>query len=55
MMEELEGKKIAFENGIEYVVNTNIHIVPSKQNMITLFFKAIKDFLFRNTSYYQKI
>ena len=55
MMEKLEDKKAAIENGIEYVFNTHTDIVSSKQNKIALFFKAIKDFLFGNANEYQKI
>ena len=55
MMEKLEDKKTAIENGIEYIINSNTHIVSAKQNKIALFFKAIKDFLFGNASEYQKI
>ena len=55
MMEKLEDKKAAIENGIEYVFNTHTDMVSSKQNKIALFFKAIKEFLFGNANEYQKI
>lgn len=55
MMEKLENKRNAIENGLEYDYNINTEITISKQNKIVLLFKAIKDFILGNTNEYQKI
>lgn len=55
MMEKLEAKYNAIEQGIQYIDNKDTRIVVAKKNKFIAILKAIKNLLFKSGSEYQKI
>ena len=55
MMEKLEAKRTAIENGTIFTFNTNTDVAVAKENKILAIFRAIKNLLFGQGTAYQKI
>lgn len=55
MMEKLEAKYNAIEQGTTYVDNKDTRIVVARENKFIAILKAIKNLLFKSGSEYQKI